>query len=387
MNESRLYSILRLKRGHGSIGVEMLIEQQLIKYNPTLFTAPTGERLAYVIQVGPSPSEGGSKTLMSCHLDTVHGRSYSKTVKSFAAPTEENHVNDIDLNKETGFVHAKGDVLGADDGAGVWLLLEMIDAGVPATYILHFGEECGGIGSSGMAAHHSDFLKQFERAIAFDRKATHSVITHQSMGRCCSETFADELATRLCCDTYFFLPDDGGTFTDTANYTDYIGECTNVSIGYHNEHTSQEKLDLTYLFNLRDKCIALDWDTLPVARKPGEADPEDRFMWGWGRGGSYAGMSQRDYDHEFDYYKGKSSAPMEDVTIEDLWGMEYPEILDLCVINPDRAAQLIVDLLYGEGTSGGMLEDDPVGEIAPPDVWDDTEDDFNGVSRLRLGLM
>ena len=39
--------------------------------------------------------------------------------------------------------------------AGIWLLLEMIDAGVPGVYALHYGEERGGVGSSGLAEHHA----------------------------------------------------------------------------------------------------------------------------------------------------------------------------------------------------------------------------------------
>ena len=34
--------------------------------------------------------------------------------------------------------------------------------------------------------------------------------------------------------------DTGGSFTDTANYTDIIPECTNLSCGYYNAHTQSE---------------------------------------------------------------------------------------------------------------------------------------------------
>ena len=61
----------------------------------------------------------------------------------------------------TAFVDHASDCLGADDGAGVFLMLEMIDANVEGTYIFHRGEERGGWGSSQIAELHADYIKQF----------------------------------------------------------------------------------------------------------------------------------------------------------------------------------------------------------------------------------
>lgn len=398
MNEARLYEILRLKRQHGSLGEAAMIAKVLVPYNPTEIVNDKDEVLAFYISVADDGTLGGdtiSTTLFSAHVDTVHGRSYSKTVKDFTAPTVEDPLNDIDLNRETGMVHAKGDVLGADDGAGVWLLLEMIDAGVPGHYLFHRGEECGGVGSTGIAKHHRDLLTKFNRAIAFDRKATHSVITHQAHGRCCSDDFADALAAALTCDMYFYKADDGGVFTDTANYTDDIGECTNVSVGYYNEHTKTEKLDLDYLFALRDKCIKLDWDALPTVRKPGEVDPADSWLnygFGGGYGGTYPGMSQKDYDREFEHYKKKDGTkPLDKITADDLYDLDYYAILDLCEEEPYIMANLVIELLYGplDDQGGGTPDElDPVGindGMLPKDIWDD-EDDDDSSGHLAVGM-
>jgi hypothetical protein len=366
MNEARLQDILRLKRGHGSLGEQMMIDEVIMPYEPEIFYDPKGITLAYHIQVG------NTKTLFSAHTDTVHGRSLSKLAKIGGAPAQEDPHNDIDVNLFTNMISAKGDVLGADDGAGLWLLLEMIDAGVPGSYLLHRGEECGGIGSRGMAAHWSDFIKTFDRAIAFDRKGTHSVITHQSRGRCCSDEFAVALSAALGDDTYFFQPDDGGVFTDTANYTDDIGECTNVSIGYFNEHTHNESLDLDYLFNLRKVCLTVDWEALPSVRKAGECDPADHYGYNW-RGGSYSGMSMTSWNKEFEYYNRKG-ANASSITLEDVWGMEFEDMVDLCIDYPESAAEIMYELLWGAPAD----HDSPVNTVGDDD---DAED-----PRLALGM-
>lgn len=379
MNEARLYEILRLKRGDGSIGEQMMIDKQIMPYNPEVFRDPAGNILAYHIKVGT-----GSKSLFSAHTDTVHGRAAAMTIR----PVLDNeHVNDIDLYKATNFVHAKGDVLGADDGAGLWLLLEMIDAGIAGSYVLHRAEEVGGVGSRGMAFHHGLFLEQFDRAIAFDRKGVHSIITHQGFRRGCSDEFADALADALSCDTYFFGKDDGGVFTDTANYTDHIGETTNVSIGYYSEHTRDEKLNLHFLFNMRDQCLALDWENLPTKRLPAEADPDyNKWPTAWSSSSS-SGMTMSDWRKEYDYYNGKTDTSA--VTVDDLFDLEFDALLDLCEDDPYSAATLMWEMMWGraDDSSGGAQDDDFPAVVHYVDDDDDTDADANSfIDRLKVGM-
>lgn len=194
-----------------------------------------------------------SRTLFSCHTDTVH-----------RAEGRQQLVCDANL----GVIYkSDGDPLGADDGAGVWLMLEMIAADVPGTYIFHYGEERGGIGSSAKAgADDVTWFNQFDRAVAFDRRGTGDVITHQGWGRCCSDKFAEELAAQLNLHGMDYAPNAGGIFTDTANYTELIPECTNLSVGYDGEHTKGETQDVFHLLALRDAVIRVDWEALPVVR-------------------------------------------------------------------------------------------------------------------------
>ena len=194
-----------------------------------------------------------NKTLFIAHVDTVH---------------KDTGVNLI--KKTQTHWYANGAPLGADDGAGCAMLMHLIHSGVKGYYIFSQGEECGGIGAKHIASHHKDLLKQFDRAIAFDRRGIDSVISHQGMGRCASDTFCQALASALNehNDNLMYSPDDTGVYTDTAEFTDDIPECTNISVGYYNEHGDRENLDIIHFAALAVAASKVDWDALPTDRDP-----------------------------------------------------------------------------------------------------------------------
>jgi hypothetical protein len=206
------------------------------------------------------------RTLFVAHTDTVHHQSGFQRVK-------------FDTRTQT--ISTLGQCLGADDAAGMLVLMHLIRSNVPAYYVFTRGEERGGKGAKYLAQNHFELLAQFDRAIAFDRKGTSSVITHQGWGRCCSDAFADALSDGLTTDALMYGPDDGGVYTDTAEFVDIIAECTNVSVGYFNEHTKHETLDVFHLFALMARAVEIDWDGLPVAREPdGYEEDEDAYLYG-----------------------------------------------------------------------------------------------------------
>jgi hypothetical protein len=84
-------------------------------------------------------------------------------------------------------------------------------------------------------------------------------------------------------------PSSGGTFTDSANYTHLIAECTNVAVGYFDQHTAREKFDLEWLErHLIPALIKVDWDNLPVQRDPLEFSASPRFQGSRGYSQTYA---------------------------------------------------------------------------------------------------
>lgn len=191
------------------------------------------------------------RTLFVAHVDTVH---------------REDGANKI--RKTAGKWYADDAVLGADDGAGVAMLMHMLCAGVPAYYVFTQGEECGGVGAKHLSKDVS-LLSQFDRAIAFDRRGIDSVITHQGWGRCCSDSFAQALADELSSgNVLMYLGDDTGVYTDTAEFVDTIPECTNISIGYMFEHTLKEELNIHHFTALAEAVLTVAWDALPTDRDP-----------------------------------------------------------------------------------------------------------------------
>ncbi len=254
---------------------------------------------------------GDPETLFSCHTDTVH---------------RDDKRQKVIFDKSLGIAYKDDkEPLGADNTAGVWLLLEMIMEGIPGTYAFHYGEERGCLGSRDMAEKKADWLKTFKRAIAFDRRATHSIITHQMGTRTCSDSFGEDLAFQL---GGSYALDPTGSFTDTASYPHLIAECTNVSVGYDHEHGPNETLDLEHLMWLRDRVMTVKWSELITRREPA---PE----------------SSRDYLGDDDDYTGwlrdLTTAEVDRYINLSLTEIGAPDDVEMLIIHePELAAKMLL---------------------------------------------
>lgn len=248
-----LLAMLTVKRPHASDSEAAFIARYLLP----LGVVPDGFG-NLTLRIGSDP-----QLLWSSHTDTCHRRPGVQRIVF-----DGSHVTIDDPQVSN--------CLGADCTAGVWLMTEMIKAQIPGLYVFHRGEERGGLGSSWIARHAPDLLAGIRAAVAFDRRGTQSIITHQRGARSCSDAFASSLASALDLDHQL---DPSGTFTDTANYVGLIGECTNLSVGYAHEHTEEEALDVAYLLQLRDAMLAADLQNLAFARKPGESEPDPEVGW------------------------------------------------------------------------------------------------------------
>jgi hypothetical protein len=211
---------------------------------------------------------GTSKVLWSSHTDTVHEKGGRQEVHH-----DGSYAKFFTFDKES-------NCLGADCTTGVWLMIEMIHAKVPGVYVFHRAEEIGCQGSKFIAKHTPELLAGIEFAIAFDRMKTGSIITFQNGTRCCSEEFATSLGGAI---GLGMKSDDTGMFTDTASYTALIGECTNISVGYYEQHGWNEWQDVPFVLSLREKMLAFDESKLVSKRKPG--DYESKWK-NWGYYGS-----------------------------------------------------------------------------------------------------
>jgi hypothetical protein len=152
------------------------------------------------------------------------------------------------------------------------------------------------------------------------------------MSRCASDEFVEALCYQLGSN---YGPDDTGTFTDTANYTDIIPECTNISVGYYSQHMSSEVLDVSFAAHLLDVIHNnLDVASLPVKRDPTVVDKSD-----WGYGGWYGEHYGKDdkYSKYSKYSKYPTSYAVQaysknevrrSKTMEDVV-KEWPEVVAL----------------------------------------------------------
>lgn len=250
-----LIEILSWCRGAGTKSEEEFVRRYIA-------TIPNIERDGYGnyhLQIGDSP-----KVLWSCHTDTVTRKEGRQNVKWLSKGL---------LGLKDG---KPGSCLGADDGVGVYLCMEMIKANKPGYYIFHRDEEIGGLGSSYLKNNPEYIPETIQMAIAMDRAGTGDVITHQGFSRCCSQEFAVALAKQLGAG---WRPDDTGIFTDTANYVGIIPECTNLSVGYESNHGPRETLDVEHVVRLRQLMLDLDVDQLPVVRIASDEEDWNFEQW------------------------------------------------------------------------------------------------------------
>lgn len=201
-----------------------------------------------------------SRVLWSCHTDTVHWDDGDQPVTVTGRYMQLAH-------------DAQSNCLGADDTVGVWIMREMILAGVPGHYVFHHGEERGGIGSGDVTRYEPDRFADALYAIAFDRRGTRDVITRQAGGRCASDAFAHALARQLR-PVAKYRPSAHGIYTDTAEYMHLIPECTNVSVGYEHEHSMRERVDYWHAIALLVTLCQFDESKLIAVRDLAQARRE-----------------------------------------------------------------------------------------------------------------
>jgi hypothetical protein len=251
-----LYRALSVARPHGSLAESRFVAWLCNRLPVTMIDG--AGNIHVDLRRGPQ-----HRTMFTSHTDTVHRKGGSNNIR-------------LDISDPTAVKWRAGEgaCLGADDGAGVALMVHMIHHKVPGLYVFFRGEECGGQGSSWLAKNMASCLKEIDRCVSFDRAGYSDVITHQAMGRCCSDAFANALADAMTNEamTTAYVPDDTGSFTDSANFTDDIAECTNLSVGYKHQHGDGEWTDVTYLPIMAEQLCVVQWDDLPVERKPGEQE-------------------------------------------------------------------------------------------------------------------
>jgi len=313
-----LMDMLTYKRPAGS-----RTEQEFIKKHLEHLPGMTQDHMGNcIVRIGGAPT-----VLWSSHTDTVHreqGRQrvvYREKSMRIALSRDEREAPKGANPKDS---YPKSNCLGADCTTGVWLMHEMILAGVPGLYVFHAAEECGGHGSDFIARKTPELLDGICHAIAFDRMGRHDIITSQMGGICASDTFAESLAPHL---PGKYMASPFGSFTDTANYMDIVPECSNIAVGYFDQHSHNETQCVPTAIALRRALIRLTPEvigSLAVARDP----REERY----------------DYDPYYDPYYGANDLWERGDPVRKFSGKE--EMYDIVYENPQDVAELLEQLGY-----------------------------------------
>jgi hypothetical protein len=251
------------------------------------------------------------RVMFASHFDTVHLVSARQKVR---------------VNKKGEYIATSkhSNCLGADDTTGVYIMLELIEAGIPGVYVFHYGEEVGCIGAQGIASKDEfNILKDCDISIEFDRRGFHSIVTHQMGQRCASEEFATELGNQL---GMKHCSDPSGIWTDNQEYVGHISEVCNLSVGYFSQHSPSESQCPEYVADLVSALIEVDYDALPVVRDP-LAATHSSLSGGRGRRSS-------------NYSGGQGS---------------YEDLLEVITQFPDAAADAMWEYGFGVGDVQGFV--------------------------------
>jgi hypothetical protein len=257
-HEPILWLVLGIKRPHLSKGINRVMDR-ILSLIPKGAVAREDEWHNLWVDLR---GESGSRTLFAAHLDTAEFSKVEGTIPLFFNPTGE-------------WIHSGGKhIIGADDGAGIAILIALLQAKVPALYVFTQGEECGGDAARNAAS--DPCLNDIDRCIAFDRKGTKDIVADQARGILASHAFVDALSAQLGMGHTWAL----GSYTDSSEWDAKVKEIVNVSVGYESAHTVNEKLNYTYFRKLRAAVLKVDWESLPTV---GPAPDANKYRGRWGK--------------------------------------------------------------------------------------------------------
>ena len=308
----QLKNMLSYKRPAGSLTEKRYIERWI----ETIKGIQCDSFGNYFIKIGENP-----KNIFTSHLDTVHYQAGYQAIQI---------VGDRMMLKDQTPKHT---CLGADDCAGNFLMMKLIEVQKPSLYYFFRAEEVGGLGSSWAVDNNSAMLSAYDSVISLDRKGTQDVISHQG-SRTASDAFCDSLADELGPE---WKRSDSGLFTDSANTVGICRENTNLSVGYFNQHSRFESLSIIHLMDLLKSLMDLNFDNLTIERNAGEKDYSAYTGWDYSGSKIYSPYQSTSHifpsDNEVKIEKEKS------------YGTTYDKnsFNDLITVYPDVAERLLKD--------------------------------------------
>lgn len=182
---------------------------------------------------GRSTEDSGKKMLLAAHLD-VRGE--------FSSSDQ--------LIERNNIVSRENKILGADDRAGVAIILNLLkEVGnykevPPLKFIFTVGEEKGQYGAKSIDP---DFFEDVSFGISLDRRNCHDIVYKSGNQYYATHEFAKQIAgvsSRIFNKENRFVPCEGSK-SDLSVWSEKdTRPCVNLSVGYFDEHTDKERLDL-----------------------------------------------------------------------------------------------------------------------------------------------
>ena len=315
--------------------------------------------LNYLIDVSKDDKLGN--VLYVAHYDTVdRDTGYTETRYGHGMPTTytQNQATKkkVSIRDGVAFINEvlpenkSVGCLGADDGAGLAVMLNLLATGTIGGYCFTTGEEVGGVGASDVLDQAESFLKQYSYSIEIDRRGETDMVYEQSVGECASKDFAQWLCDSL---NMGHKPSDKGSYTDVATFAEVIPENVNIASGYINAHSADEQVSLPYLDNLAKAIKGLDWSKAKVTRKAGDFNLPVYTRGGYS-GGRYYGYDYG-YNDDFGYgWAKQAKTAVRDTTATDL-DEPVPDLLAWVFgVDPDFMAHCLreggIECLYDVDT-------------------------------------
>lgn len=211
-------------------GMLQILQRFLRSNYNTVISTPS-----YIVALGDIPVG------LVAHADTV----FSQPPKQFFYDTDKN-------------VIWSPDGMGADDRAGIFAIMKIINSGQHPHIIITTDEECGAIGASKLVNKIKTFPAPLKFLIQLDRRGDKDAVFYN----CNNEEFEQFI-------TAFDFVSEWGTFSDISILAPaWKIAAVNLSVGYYEEHSQAEHLYVNSLFDTIEKVqqilnTAID-DSIPT---------------------------------------------------------------------------------------------------------------------------
>ena len=185
----------------------------------------------YIVAVGDIP------IALVAHMDTV-----------FKSP-----VSNLYYDERKGTLWSS-EGLGADDRAGIFAIIKILQEGFRPSIILTTDEEKGGLGAAELASKPCP-IPGLKYMIQLDRRGTNDCVFYD----CYSPDFVEYVESFGFCEQW-------GSFSDISFLMPAWKICgVNLSVGYEDEHSIAETLKIKPLYNtIKKVCKMLAEDNIPL---------------------------------------------------------------------------------------------------------------------------